>query len=66
MVNMFKVAKDVVGMEKQAAIDIISSTDGTYRIVKEDGKERVVTDDLRDDRVSMEIENGIVTKAYIF
>lgn len=36
-----------------------------YRIVKEDGKGKIITADLRSDRINLEIQNGIIVKAYM-
>jgi hypothetical protein len=38
--------------------------DRDYRIVKIDGQDIYVTDDIYYDRLNLEIENGIITNVY--
>ena len=64
--DMFEVAKKVVGLTKREAIDLIKKTDGNYRFVRDGNKDLPIIDDLKDDRISMEMESGLVVKAYVF
>lgn len=38
--------------------------DKIYRIVKRDSENMTITDDFLDERLNLEIENGIITKIY--
>lgn len=51
---------DVIGMEKQAAIDLIQSKGLRVRVRSEDGQARVGTCDYRPDRLNLHIEKGKV------
>lgn len=53
--------EQVIGMEKQAAIDLIKSKGFRVRVRSEDGQAFVGTCDYRTDRFNLNIENGKVT-----
>lgn len=62
------VAAEVIGMTEAEAISTIesvSSEELTYRITRRDDESYPMTMDYRLDRINMEIDNGIVTKASI-
>lgn len=54
---------EVVGMTKQDACRWLKDRGLTYRTVKEDGKNFIITMDLCFDRVNLTIEKGLITKA---
>ena len=51
---------EVIGMEKQAAIDLIKSKGLKVRVRSEDGEAFVGTCDWRPERFNLNIENGKV------
>ena len=51
---------DVIGMEKQAAIDLITEKGFKVRIRSEDGEAFMGTCDFRTDRFNLHIVNGKV------
>lgn len=55
--------EDVIGMEKQAAIDFCKTQGVKVRVRSEDGKSFIGTADYRMDRINLHIENGKVVKA---
>jgi len=57
------IEQEVIGMEKQAAIDLIKSQGLKVRVRSEDGQAFVGTCDYRLDRINLSIENGKVIKA---
>lgn len=59
------IEQDVIGMEKQAAIDLIHSKGMVSRVRSEDGKSFMGTCDARRDRVNLHVVNGKVEKASI-
>jgi hypothetical protein len=56
-------ACQVVGMTKQAAIEYLEKASLTVRIASEDGESFALTEDYRDDRVSLDVLVGIVVGA---
>ena len=57
------IIKEVIGMDKQAAIDLIKSRGYSYRIRVENGQSFASTTDLKPNRVNLYIEDGKVVKA---
>jgi len=55
----------LLGLSKEAAIDIIHNHGMKSRVTSEDGKPLIGTRDYRLDRVNLNIEQGKVTKASI-
>ena len=58
----------MIGMSEEEAIQTIegiSSEQLTARVVRRDAENFAVTLDYRLDRINLEIDNGIVTKAFI-
>ena len=62
------VAEEVIGMSEEEAIQTIegiSSEQLAARVIRRDAENFTVTMDYRLDRINLEIDNGIVTKAFI-
>lgn len=57
------IEQEVIGMEKQAAIDLIKARGLKSRIRSEDGKSFIGTCDYRLDRINLHIQDGKVIKA---
>ena len=57
--------QDLVGLREEDAMSKIKSVGFTARVLRRDNQRFVGTTDYRTDRVILEIDNGIVTKAYI-
>lgn len=57
------IEQEVIGMEKQAAIDLIKSQGLKARVRSEDGQSFVGTMDYRLDRINLHIQDGKVVKA---
>lgn len=55
--------QDVIGMEKQAAIDLIKSKGLKARVRSEDGEAFMGTCDYRMDRINLHIVDGKVVSA---
>lgn len=55
---------DVIGMDKQAAIDLCESKGLKVRVRSENGQSFMGTADARMDRLNLHIESGKVIKAY--
>lgn len=55
--------QEVIGMEKQAAIDLIKGQGLKCRVRSEDGESFIGTCDYRMDRINLHIEDGKVVKA---
>jgi hypothetical protein len=51
----------IVGISEQEAIGIIKAAGLTYRIASKDGKNYMLTQDIRKDRINLHIANDIVT-----
>lgn len=62
-----ELARAVMNQTEEDAISLISrkGPELTYRIVKRDGESYIITMDYSTSRINMEIENGIVTNAYV-
>lgn len=56
---------DVVGMAYDEAIKLADAAKLRLRITKMDKKARIVTRDYRLDRINVEVEDGIITHAYL-
>ena len=62
------VAAEVIGMTEEQAIQIIegvSSEELTYRVIRRDDESYPMTMDYRINRINLEIDNGLVSKASI-
>lgn len=59
------VAQRTVGMLVDSAEVYVEQFGLRYRTVHIDGAARVITQDMRNDRVNFHVVNGKVTKAYI-
>ena len=62
------VAAEVIGMTEEQAIQTIegiSSEEMTYRVVRRDDESYPMTMDYRINRINLEIDNGLVSKASI-
>lgn len=58
------ISNDIIGLDLKSAEEIIKSRDLSYRIVRIDGTNFIITDDLKLDRLNLEIENGIIVNCY--
>jgi hypothetical protein len=60
-------AEDFIGVSKFKAHDLVEANSLVYRLVSVDGAIFLgyPTDELRTDRICVEIENGVVVKATI-
>ena len=56
-------ACQVVGMTREAAVDLLESEGRTVRIASEDGEYFALTEDYRDDRVNLDLLVGLVVGA---
>lgn len=59
------IEQDVIGMEKQAAIDLIKGRGLKARVRSEDGQSFMGTADYRRDRINLHIQDGKVVKASV-
>lgn len=57
------IEQEVIGMEKQAAIDLIKGQGLKARLRSEDGQSFMGTADYRMDRINLHIQSGKVIKA---
>lgn len=57
------IEEEVIGMEKQAAIDLCKSKGVKVRVRSEDGQAFMGTCDYRMDRINLHITDGKVTSA---
>ena len=57
------IEQDVIGMEKQAAIDFCKNQGVKVRVRSEDGQAFKGTADYRMDRINLHIQDGKVIKA---
>lgn len=55
---------NIIGLDLKSAEEIIKSRDLSYRIVRIDDTNFIITDDLKLDRLNLEIENGIIVNCY--
>ena len=66
--TVIAVSQEVIGMTEEQAIQTIegiSSEELTYRVTRRDDEFYPMTMDYRLDRINLEIDNGVVTKASI-
>ena len=57
------IEQDVIGMEKEAAIDLCKNQGVKVRVRSEDGQSFMGTADYRMDRINIHIQDGKVVKA---
>lgn len=62
-VDLDDFVRGLIGLEESAALLIIEQAGHESRIVQRDGEDFVVTLDYRYDRINLEVNAGIVTKA---
>lgn len=58
-------AATLIGMKKEVAISCIQSLSGSHRIAQEDGENFALTQDYRNDRVNLSVDEGFVTKVTV-
>ena len=56
----------IVGLSVDEATQALTAQGLTLRVVREDGVDLIVTDDLREDRLNVAVEAGIVTEVLGF
>jgi len=59
------VAKLVVGLELERAVEAIECFGLVPRMVEEDGEHLMVTTDLRTDRINLQVEEDTISGAYV-
>lgn len=62
--NQMGMNEHLVGMDRQAAIEILESSAIAYRVTQVDDTYMLCTQDYRPDRVNLKIVNGVVDDAY--
>jgi hypothetical protein len=55
----------LIGIPKEDAFKLCKENNVIYRVTKEDSTNYIVTMDLRSDRISLEINNGIISNCYL-
>lgn len=55
---------DFVGVKKERVLECLKDNNIDYRIVREGENSFPITADLKDNRINLEIDDNIVTKAY--
>lgn len=58
------ISNDIIGLDLKSAEEIIKSRDLSYRIVRIDDTNFIITCDLKLDRLNLEIENGVIVNCY--
>ena len=58
------ISNDIIGLDLKSAEEIIKSKDLSYRIVRIDDTNFIITHDLKLDRLNLEIENGVIVNCY--
>lgn len=58
------ISNDIIGLDLKSAEQIIKSKDLSYRIVRIDDTNFIITRDLKLDRLNLEIENGVIVNCY--
>lgn len=58
--------KDYVGLTLQKAQEKAKQENFGCRVVKENGKPKIITQELNPNRINFDIEDNIVTKAEIY
>lgn len=56
-----KFIESLIGKYEEEALEIISSSKFTYRIIRRDNTNYIVTHDFRLDRLNLEIDNKKIT-----
>ena len=56
-----RIDSTVIGMEKQAALDLITGSGLKARVESEDGEHHFLTMDIRTDRLNLTVTDGKVT-----
>lgn len=59
-------APALVGLPEDYAIRLVTGTGLQVRVVTIDGTGQTITDDLRPDRINLDVEDGVVTKAEVY
>lgn len=59
------VSEALVGLTKAQAEDAAAEAGYTVRVTMEDGQMFPMTMDYRTDRINIEVENGVVTRAFV-
>lgn len=65
MLNDIEILKQVKGKSVEEAIRLCNENKFRFRVVKEDDRNLIITMDCWMNRVSVELENGIVSKCSI-
>jgi hypothetical protein len=59
-------APALVGLSEDYAIRLVTGTGLQVRVVTIDGTGQIITDDRRSDRINLDVEDGVVTKAEVY
>ena len=59
------VSAALVGLTKEQAEEVAADAGYTVRVTIEDGQMFPMTMDYRTDRINIEVENGVVTRAFV-
>lgn len=59
------VGEALVGLTKEEAEEAAAEAGYTVRVTSEDGQMFPMTMDYRTDRINIEVENGVVTRAFV-
>lgn len=60
-----EVLNKIVGANSHMAFEYLKQQGYIIRLSREDDKNYAVTDDVKANRVNLEIDNNLITKAYI-
>lgn len=63
--NSEEFLKSLIGMGKDDGFELCEENDYKFRITREDSNNYIITNDLRFDRINIEIDNGLITKCDI-